>query len=95
MIRTDNVLISPIVTEKTVAMSDRWVFLVHPDATKTIIKQAIKDFYGVEVEKVNIVKTPLKSRIIGRGRSMTRRKAQKKAIVTLKGGKTLDFNAFK
>lgn len=95
MIRTDNVLVSPIVTEKTVAMSDRWVFLVHPDATKTMIKQAIKDFYGLDVAKVNIVKNPGKTRLVGRGRSMTRRKALKKAIISLKDGKSLDFNALK
>ena len=50
------------------------------------VKLAIKEFYGVDVEKVNIVKLPAKTRVIGRGTVAQKRAAQKKAVVTLVDG---------
>ncbi len=96
MIRTEQVLIEPINTEKTVTtLHGKYVFLVHSDATKTDVKNALKEFYGVEAEKVNMVNTPEKTKFVGRGVLARKRKPQRKAIVTLAAGKTIDFNAFK
>ena len=49
-------------------------------ANKNDVKEAIKQLYGVDVEKVNIVKVPYKKR----ARRGLVRKAYVKAIVTLK-----------
>ncbi len=93
--QTTHVLIAPVSTEKSVGMPGKYTFEVHPDATKADVKKAIQEFYGVEPEKVNIIKLPPKERIIGRGRVIQKRKTTKKAIVSLEAGATLDFNAFK
>ena len=49
-------------------------------ANKNDVKEAVKQLYGVDVEKVNIVKVPYKKR----ARRGLVRKAYVKAIVTLK-----------
>lgn len=48
-----DVILKPVITEKSMnAMADKtYVFLVHPDANKTMIKDAVqKMFEGVKVE---------------------------------------------
>ena len=50
-----DVILKPVVTEKTMAlMADKkYTFLVHPEATKSQIKEAVeKMFDGVKVAKV-------------------------------------------
>lgn len=93
--RKDLVIIAPVVTEKTVAQIGKYTFLVHVDATKEDITEAVKEFYGADVQKINIIRTPQKTRVIGKGRTMTKRPEQKKAVITLGTNKTIDFNAFK
>lgn len=90
-----NVLVAPVVTEKSVAVTGKYAFRVHPEASKADIKAAVNEFYGVEVTNVNILAVKPKTRMVGRGRTMTKRSAGKKAIVTLKSGQTLNFNDFK
>ena len=91
------VLQSPIVTEKsTNAQSLRkYSFLVHLNANKIEIKNAIKEAYGVDVTDVNIIPVLKKVRLIGRGREITKRQRGKKAIITLKAKQSLDFNKIK
>ena len=95
MIPTTAVIKSPIVTEKTVAVPGKYSFVVDSRATKADVVNAVKEFYNVDVEKVNVSTIPSKQRVVGRGRTITKRSEAKKAIVTLKSGTTLDFNAFK
>ena len=97
MIRIEDVLVKPVQTEKSVGMEtgSKYTFVVHVDASKTDVVAAVKEFYGAEVSSVNIIKLPKKTRVIGRGKEMTKRRPTKKAIVTLPTGKTLDFNAIK
>lgn len=90
-----NVLVAPIVTEKSVAQSGKYAFRVHMDASKGDVKAAIKEFYGVDVQSVNMIAIKPKTRMVGRGRTMTKRSTGKKAIVTLASGQTLNFNDFK
>jgi len=92
---TENILIEPRVTEKTVAQKGRFGFIVQATATKAEIKKAVESHYGVKVIRVNITKSPEKSRIVKRGISVRKKSALKKATVSLKSGETLDFNAFK
>ena len=95
MIKLTDVLIQPIQTEKTQSQGGKYTFLVHPKATKTDVKSAVKEFYGIEVLSVNMINLPPKTRTIGRGAVATKRKSLRKAVVTLEKGKTIDFNAIK
>jgi ribosomal protein L23 len=95
MIATQDVLIQPIVTEKTVSVKDKFCFAVHGDATKQDVKKAVLDFYGTKVLKVNITNLPEKFRLVKRGKPARKRAPLKKATISLAKGGTLDFNAFK
>ena len=79
-----DVILKPVVTEKSMnAMTDKkYTFLVHPDANKTMIKEAVeKMFPGTKVESVNTMNNEGKKRRRGRVFGMTAK--TKKAIVKL------------
>ncbi|MCF7831034.1 50S ribosomal protein L23 [Candidatus Gracilibacteria bacterium] len=95
MITLDKVLISPITTEKTTSLKNKAVFKIASKSSKEDVKKAVQEFYGVEVKGINIVNLPEKIRLVGRGRPARKRAPFKKAIVSLKEGTTIDFNAFK
>lgn len=97
MIRLEDVLVKPVQTEKSVGQegAGKYTFLVHNDATKAQVAEAVKTYFGADAASVNMIKMPAKFRVVGRGNLMTRRRELKKAVVTLPAGKTLDFNAFK
>ena len=88
------VIIRPVVTEKTsICQSDsQYVFFVSPDANKIIVKEAVETLYNTKVSSVNMIPVRKKTRMIGRNKVHTKRRAQKKAVVTLKKGKTIDVN---
>ncbi len=90
-----SILISPIVTEKTVATPGKYTFSIHSRATKKDVAQAVNNFYGVKVVKVNISTLPPKKRLVNRGKATQKRPKVKKATVMLEEGKKLDFNTFK
>lgn len=94
-----NVIVKPIVTEKTAIMSvsgknSVYTVEVSPSSTKVDVKNAFKTIYGVDVEKVNIVKTRQKFKYAKKG-MVSRKKESKKAYVTLKEGQSVDFLAIK
>lgn len=67
----------------------KYVFKVSVDANKNEVKKAVSSRFGVSVEKVNIMNiNPKKS--FFRGKKGFRKK-EKKAIVTLLKGQTIDF----
>jgi large subunit ribosomal protein L23 len=92
-----NVLISPVVTEKSSGSQAqrKYTFLVHLDADKVRIRKAVESSYGVDVVSVNIIPIRKKVRVSGRTKHITRRHTARKAIVTLKPKQTLDFNKVK
>jgi len=92
-----NVLIAPVVTEKsTNAQSkSKYTFRVNADASKIEIAKAVSKLYGVDVKSVNIIPVRKKERLVGRGKTMTKRLASKKAIVTIKAKQNIDFNKLK
>jgi len=85
-------IIRNITTEKSsnAQAIKQYTFAVKRTATKIDIKKAIEEIYGVEVKNVRVMVTPKKTRLIGKGKLWTKRPVAKKAIVTLKNGKTLD-----
>ena len=79
-----DVILEPVITESSMANMayKKYVFLVHPDATKTQIKDAVeKLFEGTKVEKVNTMNLPGKTR--RRGTTYGKTSKKKKAIVQL------------
>lgn len=79
-----DVILKPVVTEKSMnAMTEKkYTFLVHTDATKNQIKEAVeKMFEGTKVEHVNTMNQDGKNR--RRGMVVGKTSKTKKAIVTL------------
>lgn len=79
-----DVILKPVVTEKSMnAMSEKkYTFLVHPEANKTMIKEAVeKMFPGTKVASVNTMNCEGKTK--RRGMTFGKTAASKKAIVKL------------
>lgn len=79
-----DVILKPVVTEKSMGlMADKkYTFLVHPEANKTQIKEAVeKMFEGTKVANVNTMNLEGKTR--RRGMTFGKTAAKKKAIVQL------------
>ena len=82
-----DVILKPVVTEKSMAgMGEKkYTFLVHPEATKSQIKEAVeKMFEGTKVSKVNTMNLDGKKK--RRGAVVGRTAKRKKAIVQLTEG---------
>jgi large subunit ribosomal protein L23 len=85
------VLVSPVVTEKAVMQQDRrvYVFYIRKDATKFLVREAVKVRYGVTPVSVNIVNKITRQTVSqSRGRK-TKVSGYKKAYVTLKTGDSI------
>ena len=79
-----DVILKPVVTEKSMnAMTDKkYTFLVHTEANKTMIKEAVeKMFPGTKVKSVNTMNMDGKTK--RRGMTYGKTAASKKAIVKL------------
>jgi len=88
-----DVILAPVVSEKSYALLDegRYTFVVHKSANKTEIKEAVQSIFGVKVANVNtMIRKGKKKRF---GLTMGQRKDQKRAIVTLAEGETIDIFA--
>lgn len=86
-----DIIRSPVVTEKSTMASEanQVVFDVAPDATKPQIKAAIEALFSVKVKAVN---TMVRKGKVKRFRQILgRRSDQKKAIVTLVEGQSIDI----
>ena len=86
-----DILLSPVVTEKSTNMSEqnKIVFKVPNTSNKKIIKKSVEKIFKVNVTKVNIINK--KSRIkLTRGRKV-KVSGFKKAIITLKKGQSIDL----
>ena len=93
-----NILIKPIITEKSEMLSEehnQYVFLVNKKANKVEIKKAVEDMYGVGVEAVNTIIVPgkTKTRYTKAGMQRGIKPSYKKAIVRLLEGEEIDFYA--
>jgi large subunit ribosomal protein L23 len=86
-----DVIIRPVVSEKSYALLDRGVytFVVARDANKIEIRQAVEVIFGVDVVSVNTLNRPGK-RKRNRGKSTFGKRADtKRAIVTLAAGQNI------
>ncbi len=86
-----HVLVAPIVTEKTAraGANRQYGFKVAKTACKAEIKTAVETLFNVSVTAVNTLNYDGKEKRFGR--SVGRRKAWKKAYVSLAEGQSIEF----
>jgi large subunit ribosomal protein L23 len=85
-------IISPHISEKATIIAElnnQYIFRVNKTSTKSEIKDAVELIFNTRVEKVCIVNVKSKERMF-RGRK-GKKKAWKKAYVTLHGDQKLDI----
>ena len=77
------VIIKPVISEKSYALlaANKYTFRVHDKATKTQVRQAIEQIFGVRVQGVRTQNVKPKPK--RRGFHSGNRRSWKKAIVTL------------
>ncbi len=82
---------SLVYTEKSNSqlVNGKYHFIVSPTCSRSEVASLIKKTFGVEVEKVNIIKTPIKTKRFKGVEGITQ--STKKAIVTLKKGQSINF----
>ncbi len=91
-----SIIIKPIITEKMSGQSEkmnRFGFVVHSEANKIEIKNAIEKIYGVSVENIRTMRYigKIKMRNTKSGVNSGLVGNCKKAIVQLKAGDSIDF----
>ena len=92
MITAHDIIIKPIITEKSMVLTEanKYTFKVMKKANKTEVKKAVETVFGVKVEKVNIMNVTGKKRRVGA--NVGKKPDWKKAVVTLKpGSKAIEF----
>ena len=91
-IEMHRVLVQPLLTEKITVLREKTNtvgFVVHPEANRVQIKQAVETLLKVKVEKVNLMNVRGKMKRLGRFSG--KRSDWKKAFVTLKEGEKLEM----
>lgn len=85
------ILDKPQITEKASFLMEKnqYIFQIFKDATKSEVKKAVEEVYGVDVEKVRIINVKRKKKRLGRTTGWT--KGYKKAIVTIKKGQEIEL----
>ncbi|MCR4950565.1 MAG: 50S ribosomal protein L23 [Solobacterium sp.] len=92
MMSARDIIIRPIVTEKSMKLNDtdnKITFEVAKGSNKTAIAQAIEEIYGIKPVKVNVVNVRPKTKRMGRYVGKTN--AVRKAIVKLPAGQDISL----
>lgn len=86
-----DILIRPIVTEKSTALMEqgKYTFRVPLAATKIQIRQAVEQIFKVKVQAVNTMR--YEGKLKRMGRTQGRRSDWKKAVVTLEPGEAIEL----
>jgi large subunit ribosomal protein L23 len=86
-----DILISPVISEKSYALLDenKYTFVVRPDANKTQIKIAVAEVFNVKVTGVNIINR--RGKTIRTRTGFGKRADTKRAIVTVAAGDRIDI----
>ena len=86
-----DILIRPIVTEKSTALMEqgKYTFRVPLAATKIQIRQAVEQIFKVKVQAVNTMR--YEGKLKRMGRTQGRGSDGKKAVVTLKPGEAIEL----
>lgn len=99
MLEAHDIIISPVVTEKTAEQMDKeslYTFIVSESANKIEIGQAVEKIWDVNVQDVRTMRYPGKSRRSAMGRMSKnarpgRRPSYKKAVVQLAEGEHIEL----
>ncbi len=88
-----DVILEPVVSEKSYGLIDRnvYTFIVHPDASKPEIRDAVRSIFGVTVVKVNTLNRKGKAKRNRRTGKVGARPDRKRALVTLAEGDSIDL----
>jgi len=88
-----DILLKPHISEKTVLLNklNKFVFVINPKANKSDVKTIVEKTFKVDVLNVNICKIGEEIKKNHSKGTYFKRKAKKKAIVTLKEGQTIPF----
>ena len=83
-----DVLIEPVVSEKSYSLLERnvYTFKVHPDASKPEIHDAVQSIFNVRVVRVNTLNRKGKRKRNRTSGVWSTRATRKRAIVTLAAG---------
>ena len=86
-----DVILAPVVSEKSYSLLDgnSYTFVVHPDANKTEIRQAVETIWGVKVVNVNTVNRKGKTKRFRQ--TLGRRVDTKRAVVKLAEGDKIEI----
>src|SRR5688572_18189565 len=87
-----DIIRSPVITEKSTRGSENGqvTFKVSTHATKPQVKQAVETLFGVKVKAVNTITSKGKTKRFKGVKAF--RSDEKKAIVTLEDGQTMDIS---
>ena len=86
------IILRPVISEKTVHQQtklNQYTFVVHQDANKVQIAEAVESLFKVKVERVNTINARGKDRRM-RSRITGTESAWKKAIVKLAEGQKIE-----
>lgn len=88
-----DVIIRPVVSEKSYGLLDRnvYTFVVHPDASKPEIHDAVESIFGVKVLGVNTLNRRGKRKRNRRTGTWGSRAGDKRAFVTLAPGDRIEL----
>jgi large subunit ribosomal protein L23 len=87
-----DVILEPVVSEKSYDLIEdfnTYTFVVHPQSSKTEIKQAVQSIFEVRVVRVNTMNK--KGKLKRTGWVMGKRPDTKRALVTLAAGDEIDI----
>lgn len=89
------VLIKPLISEKSTSLVTNenakcFTFMVHPDASKLEIRQAVETVFGVTVLKVNVACGKARD-FVRQGRRKCHKPGYKKAFVTVTPDSKIEY----
>ena len=88
-----DIIIRPVVSEKSYALLDQnvYTFIVAPDANKIEIKQAVESIFNVKVRRISTLNRKGKLKRNRRTNTMGKRRDTKRAIVALAPDDRIDI----
>jgi large subunit ribosomal protein L23 len=88
-----DIIIAPVVSEKSYGLIEQnvYTFVVHPDASKPEIHDAIEKIFGVTVKRVNTMNRKGKQVRARKSNKMGKRPDTKRALVLLADGDRIEL----
>jgi large subunit ribosomal protein L23 len=88
-----DIILAPVVSEKSYGLIEQnvYTFIVHPDARKPEIHDAIELIFGVKVLSVNTMNRKGKKLRARKSNKMGKRPDTKRALVTLAAGDRIEL----